>query len=479
MALIAALALAAAVASAAAKPATPHFPVRLDNGCVAIKALASGDRFLRFDDGTYRASAGRLRGAERFWLKPTDLNFHYLLYDRAGRLMARAGNALTAQTAPGPTAEWQLVKPASAGHFQLSRGNRGLVAADDGALRFRRAPGSDFPPRRRQRLSPLPRGRAGRRRPAVLRHETRRHRVRLRRHPPPHHREPARRRADHQRRALRPLRDHRGARARRGRPRRRRQPRRDRQPAAHRPPVRHPRHPRLADASPAGRSTTPTPISRSTTRGCSAPTTPACGWSSRRRSRTSRSAGSSRVRSHSCDETHTIKLEIQRAAGAAGLRRRPERRPRPAAGSGSSASPRQARRVIERGKLAVVIGVESSDLFGCSEPAGLRPRRRRPRARRAAPARRQQPLRRPLGRQRLRRRRARGRHQGRLHQHLQPGRDRPLLQHRPLPGPEPGRGGEHDRPGRDPDPRPVLPARQRTSRRCRPTRRASSATRRG
>jgi microsomal dipeptidase-like Zn-dependent dipeptidase len=33
--------------------------------------------------------------------------------------------------------------------------------------------------------------------------------------------------------------------------------------------------------------------------------------------------------------------------------------------------PRQARRVIERGKLAVVIGVESSDPFGCSEFLGL------------------------------------------------------------------------------------------------------------
>ena len=33
-------------------------------------------------------------------------------------------------------------------------------------------------------------------------------------------------------------------------------------------------------------------------------------------------------------------------------------------------SPAQARRVIERGKLAVIIGIESSDLFGCSELNG-------------------------------------------------------------------------------------------------------------
>ena len=34
-------------------------------------------------------------------------------------------------------------------------------------------------------------------------------------------------------------------------------------------------------------------------------------------------------------------------------------------------SPQQARRVIERGKLAVLIGMESSDALGCSEVAGL------------------------------------------------------------------------------------------------------------
>src|SRR5262249_14060673 len=33
-------------------------------------------------------------------------------------------------------------------------------------------------------------------------------------------------------------------------------------------------------------------------------------------------------------------------------------------------SPRQARRVMKEGKLAVLIGIESSDLFGCSERAG-------------------------------------------------------------------------------------------------------------
>ena len=56
------------------------------------------------------------------------------------------------------------------------------------------------------------------------------------------------------------------------------------------------------------------------------------------------------------------------------------------AGSGSSASPRQAKQVIEQGKLAVVIGIESSDLFDCSEfmdEPNCTKARRRPRHRAA------------------------------------------------------------------------------------------------
>jgi hypothetical protein len=73
------------------------------------------------------------------------------------------------------------------------------------------------------------------------------------------------------------------------------------------------------------------------------------------------------VRSHSCDETETIRLEIRRLKAL---------RDYVDAQSGGSGrgwfrlvySPRQARRAIKRGKLAVLIGVESSNLFGCSEP---------------------------------------------------------------------------------------------------------------
>jgi microsomal dipeptidase-like Zn-dependent dipeptidase len=73
--------------------------------------------------------------------------------------------------------------------------------------------------------------------------------------------------------------------------------------------------------------------------------------------------------SHSCDETETIALE------AARLRELEAYVDAQSGGRGRGwfrivTSSRQARRAIERGKLAVLMGVESSSPFGCSESMG-------------------------------------------------------------------------------------------------------------
>ena len=76
------------------------------------------------------------------------------------------------------------------------------------------------------------------------------------------------------------------------------------------------------------------------------------------------------LRTHSCDETATVKLQIARLRGLqdyvdaqSGGRGRGWFR--------LAYSPRQARRAIERGKLAVLIGMESSNALGCSEFEGV------------------------------------------------------------------------------------------------------------
>ena len=74
-------------------------------------------------------------------------------------------------------------------------------------------------------------------------------------------------------------------------------------------------------------------------------------------------------KSHSCDETETIALQAQR------LRELQDYVDAQAGGPGEGwfrivTKARQARRTIKRGKLAVLMGVESSSPFGCSEYMG-------------------------------------------------------------------------------------------------------------
>jgi hypothetical protein len=69
---------------------------------------------------------------------------------------------------------------------------------------------------------------------------------------------------------------------------------------------------------------------------------------------------------HTCDETEAVRQQIQTLRGLQGYV------DAQAGGKGKGwfrlvSNPRQARAVIERGRLAVLIGIESSNLFGCSE----------------------------------------------------------------------------------------------------------------
>jgi microsomal dipeptidase-like Zn-dependent dipeptidase len=71
------------------------------------------------------------------------------------------------------------------------------------------------------------------------------------------------------------------------------------------------------------------------------------------------------LHTHSCDETETAELQVAQLRALE----------RHVAGRGGWLKlvygPRQARRVIERGKLAVLIGFESSGLFGCDQRFGM------------------------------------------------------------------------------------------------------------
>jgi microsomal dipeptidase-like Zn-dependent dipeptidase len=94
-----------------ARAATPSGPL-LANRCLAIRSLAL-DRFLvETGPNAYGARLVRKAGSARFHLKPTGIGT-YMLHDRRARLMAADGDAVVRGTAPGPASEWRPLRQGS------------------------------------------------------------------------------------------------------------------------------------------------------------------------------------------------------------------------------------------------------------------------------------------------------------------------------------------------------------------------------
>ncbi|MGH2987919.1 MAG: membrane dipeptidase, partial [Solirubrobacterales bacterium] len=107
----------------------------LANGCFAL-ASAANDRFVAIDDGGYHAVARARRQAASFFLEPTGLGT-YLLQDEAGTLLAAgAGNAVERGQQPGPSAEWRVRRGVRRSFAITSTGDgsRLVVEAASGAL---------------------------------------------------------------------------------------------------------------------------------------------------------------------------------------------------------------------------------------------------------------------------------------------------------------------------------------------------------
>ena len=233
-----------------------------------------------------------------FYFKPTGLGT-YMLSDQDGRLIG-LGDPAARRRRPRPAAEWAATlaskrtvrfrSTVDRPSLAVEHTNRALVSVAGNAGQSGRF---DAPARRQ--LPPLSRGRARRNRQAVQGHQPRRHRARLRRRPSPHHLRacaPAARVVygeafdrfgitealghDAEIHGADGSDDVTGNLLRDGLP--------------------FGTHDTTAGRrSPAGRATTPTPTSRSITGGWSGRGRRASGWSSRRRSRTSRCARSSRA----------------------------------------------------------------------------------------------------------------------------------------------------------------------------------------
>jgi microsomal dipeptidase-like Zn-dependent dipeptidase len=122
-------------ASAASAPTKgPNARYALANGCYALRSSAVG-RTVAKDGGGYTASAGSVGAGEPFYLKPTALG-HYMLYGRARDYLAAnpSGDVVSAPDS-GESANWTIDVQGNSFRLTLpSAGNKALTVGPGGML---------------------------------------------------------------------------------------------------------------------------------------------------------------------------------------------------------------------------------------------------------------------------------------------------------------------------------------------------------
>jgi microsomal dipeptidase-like Zn-dependent dipeptidase len=115
----------------------------LANDCFALASAASGKFVAIADDLSYEASRPDQSGATPLYLKPTGLGT-YMLSDPTGGLMAvGAAGRVTRATTPGPPAEWAISKRGNSFSIASTADGRTLAPdpADGRLVLFDRGPG--------------------------------------------------------------------------------------------------------------------------------------------------------------------------------------------------------------------------------------------------------------------------------------------------------------------------------------------------
>jgi microsomal dipeptidase-like Zn-dependent dipeptidase len=127
-----AAAVLAAPAGAGAAPPAPR-PV-LANHCFLLRSVERGRLVAVAATDRYRATARSEPAAAHLYLKPTDLGT-YMLSDRKGGLLAVDGGAVVRGAAPGPAAEWRPLRLPT-GHFAMrsTATGRDLTAQPGGEM---------------------------------------------------------------------------------------------------------------------------------------------------------------------------------------------------------------------------------------------------------------------------------------------------------------------------------------------------------
>jgi hypothetical protein len=135
----------------------------LANRCVAIQSVAR-ERFVGIAGaGSYRADRRRRADADAFHLKPTGLGT-YLLHDSEGRLLSATGeDQIGRAAAPGRLAEWSPRRGGGAVALRSGARGRELAVADGGTLIAARSAGRRalFRPVAKRGCRRFPEARAG------------------------------------------------------------------------------------------------------------------------------------------------------------------------------------------------------------------------------------------------------------------------------------------------------------------------------
>ncbi len=106
----------------------------LANRCFALRATATGHYLTQAGAQAYAASADQRADATPLYLKPTGLGT-YLLYDRRRGMLGEHDDSVTRTTTPGPPADWRIATaPASTFTIVSTADGQQLAASHTGAL---------------------------------------------------------------------------------------------------------------------------------------------------------------------------------------------------------------------------------------------------------------------------------------------------------------------------------------------------------
>jgi microsomal dipeptidase-like Zn-dependent dipeptidase len=102
----------------------------LANGCYALKSNATGKYAAKGPNSSYGATGGDVAGGEPFRMKATELGA-YMLYGKAGDFFGASGDRAVIQPQPDANADWRVT--GTDGNFRLTLPDAGKALAVDGA----------------------------------------------------------------------------------------------------------------------------------------------------------------------------------------------------------------------------------------------------------------------------------------------------------------------------------------------------------